>query len=53
MPRPKFTENEYRILALAGDNLGHSDAPFKEIADAVGVEEAEVLSLLQGLKKHG
>lgn len=53
MPRPQFTETEQRILALAGGDLGRGPAPFKDIADAVGVEESVVLALLARLKEQG
>ncbi|WP_022661218.1 siroheme decarboxylase subunit beta [Paucidesulfovibrio longus] len=53
MSRPQFTETEQRILALAGGDLGRGAAPFKDIADAVGVEESEVVELLRRLKDEG
>ncbi|MDD4732093.1 MAG: winged helix-turn-helix transcriptional regulator [Desulfovibrio sp.] len=53
MPKPQFTETEQRILALAGDDLGRGPTPFRDIADAVGVEESVVLELVRRLKEEG
>ncbi|MGE4292047.1 MAG: Lrp/AsnC family transcriptional regulator [Desulfovibrio sp.] len=53
MSRPKFTTTEQRILALAGDDLGRGPTPFKDIADAVGVDETVVVELLRRLKTEG
>lgn len=49
----QFTEKEERILALAGGNLPDGPEPFKVIAEAAGVDEAEVISLLKTLKARG
>lgn len=53
MPKPEFTETERRILALAGDTLSRSATPFADIADAVGVQESQVVELLARLKDEG
>ncbi|SKA83298.1 DNA-binding transcriptional regulator, Lrp family [Paucidesulfovibrio gracilis DSM 16080] len=53
MSKPQFTETEQRILALAGDDLDRGPAPFRAIAEAVGVDEEEVLELVRRLKDQG
>ncbi|WP_319541778.1 Lrp/AsnC family transcriptional regulator [uncultured Pseudodesulfovibrio sp.] len=46
----QFTEIEERILALAGKDLPDTEQPFKTIAEAVGVDEQDVINLLADLK---
>jgi len=53
MAKKKFTDTEKRILALVQGDLPDSAAPFADIAAKVGVDEAEVLSLLAELKENG
>ena len=53
MPRPTFTDTEKRILALAGGDLPDSPAPFADIAQQCGTDEATVLALLTRLKDDG
>jgi len=48
----QFTETEERILALAGKDLPDTEQPFKAIAEAVGVDEQDVINLLADLKER-
>ncbi|WP_027185508.1 Lrp/AsnC family transcriptional regulator [Desulfovibrio inopinatus] len=48
-----FTETEARILSLVQGNLPDSATPFQDIANEVGVNEEDVLTLLQKLKDDG
>lgn len=53
MSIPTFTKTEERILALAGGDLPLSAAPFRDIAEQVGCDEAKVVELLNRLKEQG
>ena len=53
MEKNAFTALEERILALAGDDLPDSPAPFADIAAAAGTDEETVLNLLRRLKDQG
>ncbi len=53
MEKNAFTALEERILALAGDDLPDSPAPFADIAAAAGTDEETVLALLRRLKDDG
>lgn len=48
-----FTETEKAILRIVQRDLPDSLTPFADIANAVGTDEATVLSLLQSMKADG
>ncbi len=48
-----FSEQERAVLRIIQKNLPDSATPYTDIAQEVGLEEAEVLRLLQRLKANG
>lgn len=48
-----FTEKERAILSIVQDNLPDSLTPYADIAAMVGLEEQDVIQLLQSLKEDG
>jgi DNA-binding Lrp family transcriptional regulator len=48
-----FSEAERRVLRIMQDNLPDSLMPFADVAEAAGMEEEEVLTLLRSLREEG
>jgi len=48
-----FTQKELAVLRIVQNNLPDSATPYADIAHEVGLEEAEVLALLQSLRDNG
>jgi DNA-binding Lrp family transcriptional regulator len=48
-----FSEAERRALRIMQDNLPDSLNPFAEVAEAAGMEEEDVLTLLRSLREEG
>ena len=49
----EFTDKERAVLRIVQKNLPDSLTPYADIAEAVGLTEAEVLDLLRSLKEDG
>ena len=49
----EFTDKERAVLRIVQKNLPDSLTPYADIAEAVGLTEAEVLNLLRSLKEEG
>ena len=49
----EFTDKERAVLRIVQKNLPDTLTPYADIAEAVGLTEAEVLDLLRSLKEDG
>ena len=49
----EFTDKERAVLRIVQKNLPDSLTPYADIAEAVGLTEADVLTLLRSLKEDG